>query len=243
MIRNDRQYKISRARAEEFAQFLDSRSANIKSEDEWSDLELSAVKSQLDDLREEIDEYENLKKGKITSVQISSFEELPTVLVKARIASGLTQKELANKLGLKEQQIQRYEQSEYAGVSIDRIREIIDALDLSVKQDIVFPTQNRSIKELASRLELIGIDQALLKNRFLPSTSKRMMPDDQLTAMVQRLSRVYGWNPASLLSPTSLQLPTAAMDRARFKLPSKIDTRRLHGYCRAKRRSNICAYC
>ena len=45
--------------AEEFEALLASRKQQTP--DQWSDLELGAVKSQLDDLREEIDEYENFQ--------------------------------------------------------------------------------------------------------------------------------------------------------------------------------------
>ncbi|MFQ5641061.1 MAG: helix-turn-helix domain-containing protein [bacterium] len=59
-------------------------------------------------------EYQELKSGKRKVSEISSFEQLPVALIQARIARGLTQKELARKLGLKEQQIQRYEASGFA---------------------------------------------------------------------------------------------------------------------------------
>ena len=40
--------------------------------------------------------------------------DVPRLLIRARIARGLSQKSLAGRLVLKEQQIQRYEASEYA---------------------------------------------------------------------------------------------------------------------------------
>jgi transcriptional regulator with XRE-family HTH domain len=229
MIRNDRQYKISRARAGEFAELLDART-KARSQDEWSDVETAAVQSQLDELRDEIDEYEKLKAGNITSFQIDSLEELPIVLVKARIASGLTQKELADKLGIKEQQIQRYEQNDYAGVSIDRVREIVKALNVSVKQNILLLTTRHTVDELSARLAGIGIEREFLETRLLPSTADQMQPEIKVRAVAERLSRIYGWAPASLLAGAPLRLPTHALDNARFKLPSNVDERRLRGY-------------
>lgn len=229
MIRNDRQYKISRARAGEFAELLDAK-AKAYAQGEWADVEMAAVQSQLDDLRDEIDEYEKLKAGNITSFQIDSLEELPIVLVKARIASGLTQKELADKLGIKEQQIQRYEQNDYAGISIDRIREIIKALNVSVKQSILLPKTHRTVDELAARLTGIGIERDFLETRLLPSTAEQMQPEIKIQAVAERLSRIYGWSPTSLLAGAPLHLPTHAIDNARFKLPSNVDEKRLRGY-------------
>ena len=59
---------------------------------------------------------------------LSVVAELPTVLIKARIAQGLSQKDLAERIGLKEQQIQRYEATDYASASLNRIKEVVSAL-------------------------------------------------------------------------------------------------------------------
>jgi len=48
----------------------------------------------------------------------------------------LSQGELADKLGLKEQQIQRYEMTEYASASMNRVLEIAGVLRLKVPKDI-----------------------------------------------------------------------------------------------------------
>jgi transcriptional regulator with XRE-family HTH domain len=58
-------------------------------------------------------------------------------LIRARIARGLTQRDLAIKLGLKEQQIQRYEETDYASASLARINEVIRALDIEVKEEVI----------------------------------------------------------------------------------------------------------
>ena len=69
----------------------------------------------------------------------TSFAELPRALIQSRIALGLSQKELAERLGLKEQQIQRYEATEYAGASVQRVQEVIQALGLQVREEVVLP--------------------------------------------------------------------------------------------------------
>ena len=53
------------------------------------------------------------------------------MLIKARIARGMSQRDLAERIGLKEQQIQRYEATDYASVSLSRIREVVNGLDVS----------------------------------------------------------------------------------------------------------------
>ncbi|MHB8320387.1 MAG: helix-turn-helix domain-containing protein [Acidimicrobiales bacterium] len=56
---------------------------------------------------------------------------MPRLLVRARIRAGLSQRLLAERLGLKEQQIQRYESSDYASASLSRLRQVAAAVGLA----------------------------------------------------------------------------------------------------------------
>jgi DNA-directed RNA polymerase specialized sigma subunit len=62
----------------------------------------------LDKLHEEIAEYEQLtncdKKQKI-KIKVENFNKLPDVLIKARIAAKMSQKELADILGISEERM------------------------------------------------------------------------------------------------------------------------------------------
>ena len=89
-----------------------------------------ALQSQLSDLEAEIQEYEALKAGDFAFGQLKGVAELPRQLIRARIARGLSQRELADRLGLKEQQVQRYEASDYASASFGRIRDELSALGI-----------------------------------------------------------------------------------------------------------------
>ena len=132
MIRNERQYRITRAQADRFSQTLDSLSQRSGEAEGVHPLiakaQEDALRSQLADLEEELHEYESLKTGKFPIDELSVVAELPTVLIKARIAQGLSQKDLAERLGLQEQQIQRYEATDYASASLARIKEVVGAL-------------------------------------------------------------------------------------------------------------------
>jgi transcriptional regulator with XRE-family HTH domain len=59
---------------------------------------------------------------------VESLDDLLQSLILARVARGMTQKNLAERLGMREQQIQRYEATCYAGASMKRIMEIADQL-------------------------------------------------------------------------------------------------------------------
>ena len=72
------------------------------------------------------------------SVQFQ-IDDLPVGLIRARIALRLTQKQLAERVGLKEQQIQRYEETDYVSASFSRLQEIIKALGLDIEEKIFLP--------------------------------------------------------------------------------------------------------
>ena len=129
MIKNERQYRITKAQADGLSRTFDSlgqRAGNLhpliaKAQED-------ALRSQIEDLQTELHEYESLLSGGFQQDGLQAIDHLPTMLIQARIAQGLSQKDLAKRLGLKEQQIQRYEATEYASASLTRIREVAGAL-------------------------------------------------------------------------------------------------------------------
>ena len=151
MIRNERQYIITKSQVKKFKKALDDftkKGSNthpmlVKAQKE-------AMESQLSELENPVKEYEKLRSGKYKVLKESSFENLPIELIRARIALGLTQKQLAELVGLKEQQIQRYEETEYASASFSRLQEIIAALGLEVKEKIHLPKKRR-VHELSAK--------------------------------------------------------------------------------------------
>ena len=140
MIKNERQYRITKAQAEKF--LLALRNLRADTDERYAlhprlrQLQEEALKSQLGDLEEDLREYEDLKEGRFEFEKLEVISQLPKLLIRARIASGLTQRELAGLLGLKEQQIQRYEASEYASASFTRIKEVVSALGIEVEDKL-----------------------------------------------------------------------------------------------------------
>jgi len=138
MIKNERQYHITKTQVQKFEQALSQavELAEVKQQENpllW-EAQVSALESQLDDLKEEVREYEQLISSPQPNVlEFDSLEALPLTLIKARIVSKLSQKELAQRLGLKEQQIQRYEATEYASVSFTRLMMIYHELSVALK--------------------------------------------------------------------------------------------------------------
>ena len=133
MIKNERQYRISKNQALRFSQTLESLRRRSKDSMEGTHpliakAQEDALRSQMADLEEELSEYESLRAGNFELRDLKVVSELPTALIKARIAQGLSQRDLAERLKLKEQQIQRYEATDYASASLARIKRVVTAL-------------------------------------------------------------------------------------------------------------------
>ena len=140
MIINERQYRITKAQAERFAEAL----AHVEEENQGLHPRLrramrESLESELENLREQLAAYEALRDGGIAVIEVGSLTELPDALIRARTAVGLTQRALAERLGLKEQQIQRYEATRYAGASLERLQAIADGLGVTIEERVILP--------------------------------------------------------------------------------------------------------
>lgn len=128
MIRNEREYRITKAQAQKFEQALaqlpKERSIVGGVHPRLAKAQKDALQSQLDSLTKQIRDYDRLRRRGGTALDVTSIEKLPESLIRARIAAGLTQKELATRIGIKEQQVQRYEATNYASASLARVLQV-----------------------------------------------------------------------------------------------------------------------
>ena len=132
MIKNERQYRITRAQADGLSRTLENLGQRAEGVHPLiAKAREDALRSQIEELQAELRDYESLLSGGFEPDDLQAVAHLPTMLIRARIALGLTQKDLAERLGLKEQQIQRYEATDYASASLTRIREVAGALGAS----------------------------------------------------------------------------------------------------------------
>jgi transcriptional regulator with XRE-family HTH domain len=140
MITNERQHRIARSEIRRFEEALTAAEEHPPSEvhPRLQEAMIDGLRSQLDELREEVDQYEALRAGKVRRRVLTSLLDLPDALIEGRIVRRLTQKELAKRLGIPEQQVQRYEQTRYAGVSLERLNEVAEAIGLRVKKTVEF---------------------------------------------------------------------------------------------------------
>jgi len=135
MITNEVQYRSTKARLAQFEQAVANLEGELVPPDrKRRELELGALRSQASDLDAEIREYEVLRSGSLTSFEALTLADLAGALVKARIAKGWTQRQLADELSVAEQQIQRYEATGYASASLARLCDVAEALGTEIRE-------------------------------------------------------------------------------------------------------------
>lgn len=145
MIRNENEYQEAARRLREERERLAEHRKRL----EETGLAADEVKRALDPLRsfheqlaEEVESYERLKRGELG--EIRNLHGLGTTLVALRIALGLTQRELAERVGVHESQVSRDERNEYHAVTIDRASRILDALGVELRSAFEEPLVSRT---------------------------------------------------------------------------------------------------
>ena len=132
MIKNEKQYKISKKKLSD----LDAAIMRAEKDNKLTPLRKELILGSLQVAKGEIEQevllYETLKKDNKGVLKERLISELPSLLVEYKIRSGLTQKEFAEKLGLKEQQWQRYEAENFKSVTFKNLLKFLDAIGLQI---------------------------------------------------------------------------------------------------------------
>ena len=138
MIKNEKQFKVSKKKLAELEHLtvLKKSKTKPKSKEEGA---LNSLFQIINSLKEEIRQYENLKKRGIPLRRKVTVAQLPSILIEHKIARGLTQKQYSEILGIKEQQLQRYEAENYSSVSFGRLLDYLQKakikVNLAIEQD------------------------------------------------------------------------------------------------------------
>ena len=101
MIKNQKQYEYSQELIKSFESSLSAiRERGQKKNDVWVKIKRDSLKSHLDALKAEIAEYEHLinhNSDRPIVLKLSDIKYLPQIIIKARIAAKISQKELAQR--------------------------------------------------------------------------------------------------------------------------------------------------
>lgn len=180
-ILNQREYKLAKARFAKLERALGPASvimalATTLSEDA-RDARHKALAQEIAKLREEIAAYEKLSNQ--TSETVIHAEELGLIPIIGRISRQLTQRQFAELLGLKPQQIQRYESERYSGISLSRYQRALDVL--GIKLDSKFQLAQVEIPEKSEIYFDLSFEQELLreikKRKWIKTKSTRGQDD------------------------------------------------------------------
>jgi HTH-type transcriptional regulator/antitoxin HipB len=147
MIKNEKQYKITRNKIAEIQQEIVRIKAaydeGIPAEKELILVSLKVMENQME---EEMAAYGNLKKKKTRLLKARRISDLPSVIIEYKIHSGMTQKEFSQKIGMKEQQLQRYEAEDFQSISFKNLMKILQAigLEISIQEVLINPPKHTS---------------------------------------------------------------------------------------------------
>jgi transcriptional regulator with XRE-family HTH domain len=143
MIQNQRQYNVTRAQVSKLQAALGlADESKAKMDPRIYAAMIAGIESQIADLQHELLEYENLAAA--PALDLHFPDQLPDILIKARVARGYNHQKLAEKLNVRPQQIQKYEASAYQSASLKRILEIAKALDISFEAQVPLTAAGRA---------------------------------------------------------------------------------------------------
>ncbi len=129
MIRSEVEYEAARQRLDEDRDFAIRQKAALEAQGFTPvqvELGLEATLSYHAQLAEEVNWYEKVRRREIGPLR--NLTQIGRLLIGLRIANGLSQRELADRLCVSEAQVSRDERNEYHGVTMERAQRVLDAL-------------------------------------------------------------------------------------------------------------------
>ncbi len=144
MIRTEIEYQEAQRRLKEGEQHLNNQQAEFERL-ELSNAEIRRGMAPLltfrNQLQDELQCYDRLRRG--DKKELANFQELGQILIALRIVSGLTQRQLAERLGVHESQVSRDERNDYRGVTVERAKRIIEVLGFELRYSVA-PRRRRA---------------------------------------------------------------------------------------------------
>ncbi len=129
MIRTDSEYQQALIRLEAERKRVEDHVASWRAEG-FTESEVAKLLQPLEAFHaqyvEKVQSYERLKRGEFR--EFDNLQGLGRVLIGLRIARGVTQRELAQRLDVSETMVSRDERNEYHGITVERANRIVEAL-------------------------------------------------------------------------------------------------------------------
>ena len=143
MIKNERQYAYSRKKLQELEDGLGNIKGQYADKPNKVNLLSQGYVEHIAQIREEIVEYERIKSSPVPSVlRAHTPEELRRRIIELRMLRGLTQEDLAKRVGCKQSDISRLEKKGYKGFSLTTLEKVAFALESKIEISF-FPMSSR----------------------------------------------------------------------------------------------------
>lgn len=150
MIRNEAEYQEALRRLEQDRHVAaKQREALIKAGLTQEEVErgMEPLLSFQAQLAEEVEWYENVRRRNFPVIR--RLTDVGRLLIALRIANGISQRELADRLGVSESVVSRDERNEYHGITVERAQRILDALGQGVVVQVDDASRFEEEQELA----------------------------------------------------------------------------------------------
>jgi DNA-directed RNA polymerase specialized sigma subunit len=134
VIRNEREYKEALSRLEKDREVVEAQRralAGSELSEEEVERALGPMLSFHAQLEEEVEWYERVRRREFAVFH--DVRDIGRTLIALRIANGLSQRELAERLGVSEAQVSRDERNEYHGITIERAQRVLEAMGESLR--------------------------------------------------------------------------------------------------------------
>ena len=133
MIGNEHQYRVSREQLARLQQARAGYEVSPHADALTQAALLASVDTLIGDVETEIADYERLVAGDIAALTGHELTDIAEILVKARVAAGLSQGELARRLKVSTQAVNRDEAGGYRRASLERLARVAEVLGLQAE--------------------------------------------------------------------------------------------------------------
>lgn len=147
MIRNDTEYQLALKRLDEDRDFGIQQKADLEAKGYTKEQVERGTEPSLSyhaQLAEEVDWYEKVRRREIAP--LANLTQLGRLLIGLRLANGLTQRDLAERLGVSEAAVSRDERNEYHGVTIEKAQRVLEAMGETVTAHVTGSMPPREIE-------------------------------------------------------------------------------------------------